>query len=208
VTNPAVGTADPLAAPGGRTRLGPVRFFRLRALGTATLLALAGIVARLLFLTVLSLYPGTDVVAGPGPRKMPVQQRPAVGEVGECRRVGPVSGNGLGYWWECRVRVRTGDGREVQTVLRNSIVFPHDAGRPVELREACLGKGNTNCGYGRPVDRAWGLAAMVWAMLTSWAMLFFMLPIGVYLLAALVGPRRYEAVATWLLRNERPPPRH
>jgi hypothetical protein len=207
VTNPAVGTADPLAAPRGQARLGPVRF-RLHALAAVALFAVVGIVAHLVSLTVLSLYPGTDVIKRIGPVTLNIPQRPAVGEVGECRRVGPVSGNGLGYWWQCRVQVRTGDGRKVQTVLGNSVVSPHDAGRPVELREACLGRGNSDCRYGRPVNRGWGIAAMVWAMISRSAVVLCMLGVGIGLLAALLGPRRYDVIATWMLRNERPPPRH
>jgi hypothetical protein len=135
VTNPTRGAAGDPAAPNGMTRLGPVRHFRIRALGTAVLFALAWVVVALLFSAVDSFYAGATGVRRPPP------ERAAVGEVGACRRVGPMSDHGLGFWWECQVHIRVEDGREVQTVLRRSIVSPDDAGRPVELAEACYGAG-------------------------------------------------------------------
>ncbi|MEU4528791.1 DUF6346 domain-containing protein [Micromonospora ureilytica] len=90
----------------------------------ATVVALAaGLVASTLALdTVWSFYPGVGVF-----KSTPAQQ-PAEATVHECRRVGPVSGDGFGYWWHCAVTVRTRDGREVRTVVRHSTVTPRRPG--------------------------------------------------------------------------------
>jgi Family of unknown function (DUF6346) len=197
VTNPTREAAGDPAAPNGMTRLGPVRHFRIRALGTAVLFALAWVVVALLFSTVDSFYAGATGVRRPPP------ERAAVGEVGACRRVGPMSDHGLGFWWECQVHIRVEDGREVQTVLRRSIVSPDDAGRPVELVEACYGAGNTDCAYGRPVGRGWGFAVTVWRLVFRFVNAFFIIAIGIYLMALLVGPRRYDAIADKLLRQRK-----
>jgi len=99
--------------------------------------------------TLESFYPGTrSGYLGP-------QERPAVAEVGACHRLGPVSVDGLGYWWECDVTVRVEDGRVVQTTVDRSIVTPSDAGRQVEFREGCERGGLTGCTYGLPVGRGW-----------------------------------------------------
>jgi hypothetical protein len=167
------------------------------AVGTATLLVLAWMVVGFGLATVQSLYPGTGA-AFPGAR-----ERPATGEVGECRRAGPVSVNGFGHWWECRVLIRTDDGREVRAVLRHSIVSPSDAGRDVDLREWCSGEDNTDCRYGRPVDRAWGVA-MAFLNLLVWAVnVAFVFLVGLYLLGAVLGERRYDALLDKVRRRDR-----
>ncbi|MEU8083163.1 DUF6346 domain-containing protein [Micromonospora sp. NPDC049101] len=72
----------------------------------------AGLVASMLALdTVRSCYPGVGVF------KFTPALQPVEATVHECRRVGPVSGDGFGYWWHCAVTVQTRDGREVRTVV-------------------------------------------------------------------------------------------
>jgi nucleoside-diphosphate-sugar epimerase len=66
--------------------------FRLQALVLAVLLTVAWTVIGFGLATLQSLYPGTGVATGYPP------ERPAVGEIGECRRAGPIGVNGFGYW--------------------------------------------------------------------------------------------------------------
>ncbi|MEU4470505.1 DUF6346 domain-containing protein [Micromonospora sp. NPDC023888] len=153
----------------------------------------AGLVASMLVLdTVQSFYPGVGVF-----KSTPAQQ-PAEAIVDECRRVGPVSGDGFGYWWHCAVTVQTRDGREVRTVVRHSTVTPADRGGPVEFREVCHGKGNTDCRYGRPAWRIWALALAVLGILRTGLVLVLLMLIGVYLLRTAVGVPRYY---TWVNRR-------
>jgi Family of unknown function (DUF6346) len=197
LTDPPGGPAGGApAGPAASKRLGPVRF-RLDALALAALLAVAWTVVGFSLSTLHSLYPGTGVATAHPP------ERPAVGEVGECRRAGPVSVNGFGYWWECQVRIRAADGRQAQTVLRHSIVSPDDAGQPVELREACYGADNTDCRYGRPVSRGWGVAVKFLDLLTFALNAAFVFMIGVCLVAALIGPRRYDSLLAKFSRDDR-----
>ncbi|WP_405095281.1 DUF6346 domain-containing protein [Micromonospora sp. NBC_01412] len=164
-------------------------------LGRLTLFAqavglLAGvIVSFLVFATLASLYPGTGVV------KSTPREQPAEATVGDCQRVGPVSGDGLGYWWRCAVTVRTPDGRQVETVVGHSVVTPADRGKPVEFREACYAKGNADCRYGRPVLRIWALALSILGMLRTAVFLLLIVGSGFYLVASVIGVPRYFA---WL----------
>jgi Family of unknown function (DUF6346) len=182
------------AAPRGRSGLHRLPS-RLYALVMAVLLAVVWVVVGFAFATVESLYPGTGVATG-----YPVE-RPAVGQVGECRRAGPLSVNGFGYWWECRVRIRTDDGRVVQTVLRHSMVTPADAGRPVELREACFGADNTRCRYGRPVSRGFAVALRFLRVFERAVNLAFLFLVCLYLLGLVLGERRYDAVMARIRRR-------
>jgi Family of unknown function (DUF6346) len=194
---PAAGAAGASpAAPSGRSGLHRLPY-RLYALVMAVLLAVVWVVVGFAFATVESFYPGTGVARG-----IPVE-RPAVGQVGECRRAGPLSVNGFGHWWECRVRIRTGDGRVVQTVLRRSIVTPADAGRPVELREACFGADNTRCRYGRPVSRGFAIALAFLRLFERAVNIAFLFLACLYLLGLVLGERRYDAVMARIRRRER-----
>ncbi|MFG1871698.1 DUF6346 domain-containing protein [Micromonospora arborensis] len=153
----------------------------------------AGLVDSTLVLdTVTSFYPGVGVF-----KSIPAQQ-PAEATVHECRRVGPVSGDGFGFWWHCAVTVQTRDGREVRTVVRHSTVTPTDRGRPVEFREVCHGKGNTECRYGRPAWRIWAFALALLGILRTSLVLVLLMGIGVYLLRTVVGVPRYFA---WVNRR-------
>jgi hypothetical protein len=149
----------------------------------------------LLFTTAQSLYKGTRT------GYLSLSERAAVAQVGACRRLGPVSLDGLGYWWKCQVTVRVADGRMVDTVVDRSIVTPADTGRMVSFREACKGGGVTRCSYGRPVGRGWkaALGALIiveWSVLALSAFLVCLL-----LVRAAVGHRGYLALYNWLSRN-------
>lgn len=87
--------------------------------------AALGLVLLRGFTTLHSLYPGTrSGWFGP-------PERAAAAEVKTCRRLGPVSIDGFGYWWKCAVTVRVEGGRVVDTVVDRSIVTLADAGRTV-----------------------------------------------------------------------------
>lgn len=196
---PTVGAAGASpAAPRGRSGLHRLPY-RLYALVIVVPLAVMWIVVGFAFATVESFYPGTGVAKG-----YPVE-RPAVGQVGECRRAGPLSVNGFGYWWECRVRIQTNDGRVVRTVLRHSIVTPADAGRPVELREACFGAGNTRCRYGRPVNRGFAIALAFLRLFQRAVNIAFLFLVCLHLLGLVLGERRYDAVMARIRRRGRKP---
>jgi len=120
---------------------------RLKSLMYALAMVAVGVAILAISTTWQSFYPGTrSGYLGP-------QERSAVAEVGACHRLGPVSVDGLGYWWECDVTVRVEDGRVVQTSVDRSIVTPSDVGRQVEFREGCVRGGLTGCTYGLPVGR-------------------------------------------------------
>jgi Family of unknown function (DUF6346) len=192
--------ADPLAAP-GRAEDGPVKD-RAKALLAAVAAAALGLALLEGFTTLHSFYPGTrSGWFGP-------PERAAVAEVKTCRRLGPLSIDGVGYWWKCEVTVRVEDGRVVTTVVDRSIVTPADGGRTIEFREACKRGGLTDCSYGRPVGR--GLKAALGALkLVEWTILaFFTFAIVLFLIRAVLGRQGYVALYDWLHRTQRPSPRH
>lgn len=118
-------------------------------LRTAGLLA-AWACTWLLLLTGQSFYRGTGDVKGVSP------EVPAVARATACHREGPVSSDGLGYWWRCAATVRVED-RVMHVTVSHSVLTPADIGRPVEFREACRGARHTGCAYGRPVTGWWQL---------------------------------------------------
>lgn len=168
-------------------RLGPVKY-RLREMLFFLLLPVVWLVVLLSGQTLISFYQGTGSVhLGP-------PERPAVAEVDECHRLGPISADGFGYWWECQVVVRTADGRVMEVPISRSIVTPDDIGQEVEFREACWGDNNTKCAYGRPVSIWWGLLAaafdkVLWFSTIAWAVVI----LG-YLGRAVLGAPRFFAV--------------
>jgi hypothetical protein len=174
---------------------GPVKD-RLKMLAAAVVVAAVAVfLLLLLFTTVFSLYKGTRT------GYLSPQERPAVAQVGACQRLGPVSADGFGYWWKCRVTARVADGRTVETVVDRSTVTPADAGRMVAFREACKGGGLTRCSYGRPVGRGWK-AALGALLIIEWSALALAAFLICLLLArAVPGHRGYLALCNWLSRN-------
>ncbi|MER7416132.1 DUF6346 domain-containing protein [Micromonospora peucetia] len=156
---------------------------------------IAGIfISSLLIDTLISFYPGTGVV------KSTPAERPVEAVVGDCQRAGPVSVDGLGYWWHCAVTVRTPDGRQVDTVVGHSVVTPADWGEPVGFREACYGKGNSDCRYGRPVARIWALVVAILHMLRISIFVPLVVGSGFYLVRSVVGVPRYYR---WMNRGKK-----
>lgn len=174
-------------------RRGPI-LGRLTQFATMIAILAAVVVSTLVFDTLSSLYPGTGVV------KSTPAERPAEATVQGCERVGPVGGDGLGYWWRCAVTVRIHDGREVETVVGHSVVTPADIGKSIEFREVCYGQGNTDCRYGRPASRVWALAVSVLGMIRIAVVLVLISGAGFYLIRGVVGVPRYFA---WLNRRDK-----
>lgn len=126
--------------------LGPA-IYRLRSVGLAALLALAGVVVVLGVMTAINHFPGSgSVYQGPGDHPVRVV-------VGDCQRTGPVSRRGFGYWWECDAVVTAADGAVREARIGRSVVTPEDRGRSVDLREGCRDKeASTDCAYGSPTS--------------------------------------------------------
>ena len=167
---------------------------RLRFLAAAVVLVAVGILLLLAFATVFDLYKGTrSGWFGP-------PERPAVAQVGDCHRLGPVSRDGFGYWWKCRVSVRVANGRVVHTVVDRSIVTPADRGRQVEFREACK-RDTITCSYGRPVARGWKVALGVMNLIEGCLLAFCAFIALLWLVGAVVGPRGFERLSNRLHRD-------
>jgi hypothetical protein len=192
--------ADPLAVP-GRSEDGPVKD-RAKSLLAAVAAAALGLALLMGFTTLYSFYPGTrSGWFGP-------PERVVTAEVNTCRRLGPLSVDGVGYWWECAVTVRVEDGRVVNTVVDRSIVTPADRGRKIQFRQACRRAGHIDCSYGRPVARGWK-AAMGALQLVEWTVLgFFAFAVVLLLIRAVLGREGYVALYDRLHRTQRTSPRH
>jgi hypothetical protein len=189
------GQVGPLA-PSQRAEDGPVKD-RVKMLVGAVTVAVIGFVLYEGFVTLYGLYPGTR--AG----YLAPSERTAVAEVGTCRRLGPLSVDGFGYWWECAVTVRVEDGRVIHTVVDRSILTPTDAGRKVDFREACKRGQLTDCSYGRPVGRGWkalvgALILIEWMVVGLCAFLVLVL-----LVRAVLGRQGYIALYDRLNRKQR-----
>jgi len=166
-------------------RRGPVAY-RLVLFGKAvSALALVPFL-WLLLATLTGFYHGTGTPwAG--------REVPAVAQVGDCRRAGPVSANGFGNWWECQVEVKLAGGRTFATVVGNSMVTPADAGRPVEFRAVCDGD-SLDCSVGRPAPLIWAVLLTLLRML-QWAVSIVVACfVAVSLLDVVIGPHRYFAI--------------
>lgn len=113
-----------------------------RVVGSLLRLAAAGGLV-LVGLTLLTLSAEEALEAGTG--------RTGVADVTACRRVGPVSGNGLGHWWTCTVQVEWADGGQGRYDVPGSRFTPADRGRRVAVREIVRGgRGNLTAAT-RPV---------------------------------------------------------
>jgi hypothetical protein len=157
-----------------------------------------GVVLLLVFATAFNLYKGTrSGYLGP-------EEHPAVAWTGSCERLGPVSHDGIGYWWQCHATVRVADGRVVNTVVDHSILTPADVGHAVEFREACkteAGKQPSGCSYGRPSGRGWK-GAMAGLMLVERALIALCgFCVVLCLVRAVLGRRGYAKLYARLSRR-------
>jgi hypothetical protein len=167
---------------------------RVRALLAGLVFLGALVVVWLAFATVLNLYKGDAAWRLSSP------QTKATGTVQSCTRVGPISGDGFGFWWHCRVRVTTEDGRVVDVPLGHSVVGPADAGQPVDLREYCSLPDHHGCSYGRPAGGWWpGLRKILQVL--QYLPEFGLLMCGVWaLVAAALGRERTMELGARLVK--------
>jgi len=64
-----------------------------------------------------------------------------------CARRGPISLDGVGYWWHCRATVPRAGGGTAETVLGPSVAHPSDVGHDITVRSDC-DNNDGNCNYG------------------------------------------------------------
>lgn len=129
----------------------------------ATLLLVLVIVLGLQ--TIHSLYRGE-----PSPRS--TNRIAGIGTVTGCQRVGPVTVNGFGYWWECAVVITLSDGRTVSSTVGPSVVKPSDAGHTVSLVGSCKRRDYSHCIYTREGNYAIGLGVRLLGIVELVVVLF------------------------------------
>jgi len=112
------------------------------------------------------------------------QARDVTATVQSCYRQGPVSLNGLGYWWTCRAMV---DGATVE--LRHSAARKADVGHSVRVHELCKGENHTDCKYDRTVGLGW-MVLMEFLHLIEYNFLPVMVFLGSLTFYRFVRPRR------------------
>ncbi|MDG4771567.1 DUF6346 domain-containing protein [Solwaraspora sp. WMMD792] len=167
--------------------------YRLRLLFFAVVTLAVAYVFSLIYLTAVSFYPGTGSIRPYGPTGRPVQAT-----VEECRRIGPVSTHGLGYWWVCRIIVEREGEKSLEAVVGHSIVGPGQIGKVVTLNEACRDPDRTECGYGKPVSRIFELLYGILGMLGRAFGFVLLFMVALYLFRAVVGaPTYFLLVDKW-----------
>ena len=128
----------------------PVHLSRARNLAVAAAL-LAGAVALWLAVnTGVSLYGGLGDHSG----EQRVQSDTTAHVVG-CVRRGPISTDGIGFWWRCRAGVPRPGGGTAETVLGPSVAGPSDLGHDIAIRSDCDTSGG-DCNYGNDRSPWWG----------------------------------------------------
>jgi hypothetical protein len=162
--------------------------YRLVKMARALAVLALTYVTTLILATRASFYQGTGSVGAHGPTEHTVQAA-----VQDCRRTGPLSDMGIGYWWVCRAQVTTDYG-VVERVLDRSIATKSDIGRTIALAEAC--KAGV-CHYGKAVGGGWQFYdAAVWMI--GRALLIFLAVWTLFIAAAVVlGAPRYVVLGSW-----------
>jgi len=113
----------------------------LRELAVGILIAVTAAVLALGTRTAESAYNGTDLGFGEN-------RENGFAMPDECRKTGPLSSYGFGYWWSCSARVTMGDGRVVHIETRASALRPGD--HDVPMVESCQKNLPSKCAYTRP----------------------------------------------------------
>ena len=132
--------------------VGRIARSRWRSLGASLVGWAALVVLYLVLQTIASAYPG-PLVTVTSPYTVSSTETLVEAEAGPCRREGPVSGSGFGYWWTCQAVIRRPDGATALVELRSSTLTPDDTGTRVTLEESCGAGGG--CAYGRPGYGGW-----------------------------------------------------
>ncbi|MFY1650731.1 DUF6346 domain-containing protein [Solwaraspora sp. WMMB762] len=162
--------------------------YRIRQLFFAATTILLSVFLTFVCLTVSSFYPGTGSARPYGPAERSVE---AIVE--DCRRVGPVSDHGFGYWWVCDIAVSRLVG--ANAVVDRSIAVPEDVGQVITLREACYGENQTDCRYGEPTSAIWPVLMVVLRMLWRGFLVVALFMVLIYLMKSILGaPRSYALV--------------
>jgi hypothetical protein len=180
----------------------PARPSRLRALRDSS-----GFLGAV-FLIWAVVATGQSVYAGVGSKFGYSKEQRVVADVQSCRRRGPISLDGLGYWSDCVAVVRTPDGRTPRVTLRHSIASQSDVGKTLSIRESC-GDENANCTYGRPRNLAWGVLLRLLGMVEvlSIPVLLFVWLLG-FLGAVLSDAAEYRVrIILGKIVGEKPEPR-
>lgn len=166
-------------------RYGPVlyRFRQMFFLAVSIVVACA---LLLLYLTLDTLYPGTGSFRPYGPTERPVHVTAE-----ECRRVGPVSDQGLGYWWACRITFQREGGQVAEAVVGGSIVRPEEIGTAVTLYAACDEPDGTDCRFGKPVSGVLALLYGVFRIFGTALGIALVATVFFYLFRVLVGAPTY-----------------
>jgi hypothetical protein len=185
-----VGTAAESGADLARESLAWQRYgpfwYRVRKFVVAAGYLGGGYLVLLVLTTLLSLYPGDGTIGSQGPPDRAVRAT-----VRACDRVGPVSGQGLGYWWICDVAVRADGRADTHGVVTRSIATPDEIGRTIDLRERCSDERNTACVYGEPASQWWGLYLGVLVILKRLVGLMVLVLVILEVALGIVGAPRY-----------------
>jgi hypothetical protein len=116
-------------------------------------------------------------------------------------RVGPLSAEGFGFWWVCRMQVETPWARGGEGGRGPSIVTVDDVSKTVELREACFDPPDGDCRYGTAANAGWQLYAGILRLLRPALVFIFLVSSIFYLLAGVLGAPRYLVLFDWWQRK-------
>ena len=166
---------------------------RRAALRSGLILLLGAVALWLVVATAGSLYGGTG-----GSGKAGARQRDVTAVVHSCHRHGPVSLDGLGYWWTCRASVGA-----TPVELRDSVATGADVGHDVRVHELCTGRNHTACSYGRIVAGGWGLLIRVLDLIEVFVLPVMLFGAALELFGVIFGERAYERLRGRLLRVTR-----
>ncbi|WFE20716.1 DUF6346 domain-containing protein [Solwaraspora sp. WMMD937] len=82
-----------------------------------------------------------------------------------CRRIGPVSEHGFGYWWSCSAQVEMDDGRVLEIETEASMLRPGE--RDVAIVESCQKNRPTKCVYSQPGNFVLALGVRLLGIITA-----------------------------------------
>jgi hypothetical protein len=160
------------------------------ALRSGSTLLLGAVVLWLIVATAGSLYGGTGGSDTAGAR-----QRDVTAAVESCHRQGPVSLNGLGYWWTCQARVGA-----ATVELRHSVATRADVGHGVPVHELCTGTNHAECRYGRIVAGGWGVLIRVLDLIRIFLVPLMLFGAALEFFGLIFGERPYERLRARLRR--------
>ena len=128
----------------------PVHRSRAKNLVTGLALVAGAVALWLTVNTAVSLYGGLGDHSGE--RRV---QSGITAHILGCTRHGPVSTDGIGFWWRCHAVVPRAGGGTAETVLGPSVAGPSDVGKDIAVRSDCDNDGG-DCNYGNDRSQLWG----------------------------------------------------